>query len=349
MVPIDLRSDTTTKPTPSMRRAMYEAPLGDDVFGEDPTVNELESVAAAMLGKEAAIFASSGTQSNLLGLMSHCQRGDEYICGDTAHAYRYEGGGGAVLGSIQPQPVTFEPDGCIDLEKIRNAVKPDDVHFAQTRLLCLENTTEGRVLPMQYLHAARGLCDELGLAMHLDGARVFNAATKLNVAVSEIASPFDSVSVCLSKGLGAPVGSVLCGSQTLISRARRIRKMLGGGMRQAGVIAAGGLVALRENVSRLADDHTHARRLAEGLAENSALDVDPNQVQTNMVFVSADAQTMRELARYLHEHDILIADGAPARLVTHLDVSAADIERVIERVGKFFHNAKQKQKQRQGH
>ncbi len=321
-----------------MKKAMAAAGLGDDVFGEDPTVNELEALAAERLGTEAALYVTSGTQSNLLGLLSHCGRGDEYIVGQTAHAYKFEAGGAAVLGSIQPQPLPFEADGTLDLDLVEEAIKPDDFHFARTRLLCLENTQNGRVVPMEYLGRARELAQRHGLQLHLDGARIFNAAVKLGVPASDIAGNFDSISVCLSKGLGAPVGSVLCGTSDFVADARRSRKMLGGGMRQAGVIAAGGITALNENVERLADDHDNAKALALGLADIDEIDVDPDAVETNFVYISVAPDSVAELIRYLDEHGIKIRGGKVIRLVTHIDVSGDDIGRVIERMGAFFSN-----------
>ena len=260
---IDLRSDTVTRPGPEMRRVMAEAEVGDDVFRDDPTVDRLEELAAGMLGKEAGLFVSSGTQSNLCALLTHCGRGDEYIVGQQAHTYIYEGGGGAALGGIQPQPLDLEEDGRLDLEKVERLIKPDDYHFARTRLLCLENTTNGRVLPAGHEEDARALVDRHGLRLHLDGARLFNAAVKSGRPAAELAAPFDSVSICLSKGLGAPVGSVLTGPADFITEARRWRKVVGGGMRQSGLLAAAGIYVLNNHVARLADDHTHARRLAE--------------------------------------------------------------------------------------
>ena len=275
MTPIvDLRSDTVTQPTAAMRNAMMTAPLGDDVFGDDPSVNMLQGKIAEMLGFEAALFVSSGTQSNLCAILSHCQRGDEYIVGQLAHCYRWEGGGAAVFGSVQPQPLQHQADGTFALEDIEGAIKPDDAHFAHTRLLALENTLGGKLLPFAYLQQATQLAGNKGLARHLDGARLFNAATaqaaitgtNVREEARRIASCFDTVSVCLSKGLGAPVGSVLCGSREIIARAHRIRKMAGGGMRQAGILAAAGSYALDYHVERLADDHALAKRLADGLA-----------------------------------------------------------------------------------
>ena len=326
---IDLRSDTVTKPTPAMRAAMAEAEVGDDVYGEDPTINRLQSLAADLTGMEAALFASSGTQSNLLALLSHCERGDEYIVGQQAHTYKYEGGGAAIFGSIQPQPLDMREDGTLDLHEVARGIKPDDFHFARTRLLCLENTQAGKVLPMGYLEQAGRFAEEHGIAIHLDGARVFNAAVKLRVPASAIAGHFDSVSICLSKGLGAPVGSILCGTKALIEKARRWRKVLGGGMRQAGVLAAAGIVSLTENVERLAEDHENAQRLAEGLAQIQELSLDMNTVQTNMVFVALERDRFLELQKDLREKGILIAGRDQIRLVTHLDVSAEDIQQVI--------------------
>lgn len=333
---IDLRSDTVTRPTEAMRRAMAAAEVGDDVYGEDPTVNRLETLAAEMLGTEAALFAASGTQTNLLAIMSHCQRGDEYIAGQAAHCYRFEGGGAAVLAGVQPQPLEFEADGTLDLSRVAAAVKPVDHHFARTRLLCLENTHAGKVLPMEYLAAARAFTRERGLALHLDGARLFNAAVRVGVAAGEIVRQFDSASVCLSKGLGAPVGSLLCGSRELVATARRWRKVLGGGMRQAGVLAAAGIEALEEGVERLAEDHANARRLAEGLATIPELVIDPALVQTNMLFVHLPPARADRLTGFLRERGILIAGRESIRLVTHRDVSGGDIETVVAAFRDFF-------------
>lgn len=328
---IDLRSDTVTQPTVAMREAMMAAELGDDVYGEDPTVNRLENWLAAELGFEAALFVPTGTMSNLLGLMAHCERGDEYIVGQQAHTYKYEGGGAAVLGSIQPQPIDGEADGSLDLAKVEAAIKQDDFHFARTRLLALENTMQGKVLPLDYLAAARELTLRRGLGLHLDGARLYNAAVKLGVPAREIARHFDSVSVCLSKGLGAPVGSVLCGSAALIGKARRLRKMVGGGMRQAGVLAAAGLYALQHQVERLAEDHANAARLGEGLA---ALGYSVEPVQTNMVYVQL-GERAGQIKAFMAEHGIAVSAAPRLRLVTHLDVSAEQIEQVIEAFAAF--------------
>ena len=324
---IDLRSDTVTKPTADMRAAMLAAEVGDDVYGEDPTVNRLEALAASRLGKESAIFVSSGTQSNLLALMSHCERGDEYIVGQQGHTYKYEGGGAAVLGSIQPQPLDFEPDGSLDLDRVASAIKPDDPHFARTRLLCLENTQGGKVLPLEYLKRAHEFTRARGLGLHLDGARIFNAAVHLKVPVTDISRYFDSVSVCLSKGLGAPVGSVLCGSKELIAKARRWRKVLGGGMRQAGILAAAGIFALEHHVERLARDHENARALAQALSSIEGITVAASGAQTNMVYISVEPQRAARLRESLKSQGILISGQGSIRLVTHLDVDRADIER----------------------
>ncbi len=336
---IDLRSDTVTRPTPAMRAAMAMAEVGDDVYGEDPTVNQLESLAADTVGMEAALFVCSGTQSNLLALMSHCERGDEYIVGQQAHTYRWEGGGAAVLGSIQPQPLDFEADGTLDLERVARAIKPDDPHFARTRLLCLENTQAGKVLPLEYVQRAARLTRQYGLGLHLDGARAFNAAVKLRVPIQTITQYFDSVSICLSKGLGAPVGSVLCGSKALIAKARRWRKVVGGGMRQAGILAAAGIVALQNQVARLEEDHANAQLLAEGLAGIDELEVDLAAVQTNMVFVKLEPARSMALTDHLQNRGILVSRGEVMRLVTHLDSTAEDIKTVTATVRDFFaHN-----------
>ncbi|WP_295519050.1 low-specificity L-threonine aldolase [uncultured Pseudomonas sp.] len=322
---IDLRSDTVTQPTPAMRQAMLEAEVGDDVYGEDPTVTRLEQRLAGDLGLAAGLFVPSGTMSNLLGLLAHCERGDEYLVGQQAHTYKYEGGGAAVLGSIQPQPIEMAADGSLDIELVRSYIKADDFHFARTRLLALENTMHGKVLPLDYLAAARAFTREHGLALHLDGARLYNAAVKLGVPVREISQHFDSVSVCLSKGLGAPVGSVLCGDAALIAKARRWRKVVGGGMRQAGLLAAAGLHVLDHHVERLAEDHAHAAQLGNALAE-LGYQVEP--VQTNMVYLAL-GDAAPALQAFLAERGIRISPAPRLRLVTHLDVSAADIAAVI--------------------
>lgn len=334
MKPVDLRSDTVTRPTPAMRAAMAAAEVGDDVFGDDPTVNALQEKLAAMVGMEAALFLPSGTQSNLVALMAHCQRGDEYIVGQDAHTYRYEGGGAAVLGSIQPQPIENAADGTLPLDKVRAAIKPDDVHFARTRLIALENTIGGKVIAETYLAEVRALAEERDLNVHLDGARVFNAAVKTGRDVREITRHVDSVSVCLSKGLGTPAGSVLCGSRDLVRSAHRWRKMLGGGMRQAGILAAAGIHALDHHIERLAEDHQNAARLARALAELPALKT--NAPDTNILFVEMPKSECAAFAAHLAAAGIVALVAPRTRLVTHLDVSAADVERVIAAFRTFF-------------
>lgn len=328
MTPIDLRSDTVTRPSAAMRAAMAAAEVGDDVYGDDPTVNALQARLAGELGFEAGLFVPSGTQSNLLALMAHCERGDEYIVGMDAHTYKYEGGGAAVLGSIQPQPLPQAADGSIPLQAVTAAIKPVDPHFARSRLLCLENTWHGRPLPLTYLAEARALCDRSGLALHLDGARLYNAATAQGVSVAEISRHFDSVSVCLSKGLGAPVGSVLLGHAAVVEKARRWRKVVGGGWRQAGLLAAACLYALDHNVVRLADDHRRAAELAHGL-QGLGYEVEPTP--TNLLFVRVPEVRVDALRAALAEAGILASVGGPRfRLATHLDVDDAAVARVLE-------------------
>jgi threonine aldolase len=334
MQTIDLRSDTVTRPGAAMRAAMCDAAVGDDVYGDDPSVNRLQASLAERLGFEAGLFFPSGTQSNLAALMAHCQRGDEYIVGQEAHTYRYEGGGAAVLGSIQPQPLANQADGSIPLADIEAAIKPNDVHYARTRLIALENTIGGKVLPPAYVAEVVALARRRSLALHLDGARLFNAAVKLGVAADEVCAGFDSVSVCLSKGLGAPVGSVLCGQRELIQSATRWRKMLGGGMRQAGVLAAAGIYALEHHVARLADDHRHAAVLAEGLAAIGELRVEP--VQTNIVYVHVPPDRCPALQGHLAAHGVLASIAAKTRLVTHLDVSTEQIDIALRLFAEFF-------------
>jgi threonine aldolase len=320
---VDLRSDTVTRPSAGMRRAMADADLGDDVFGDDPSVNRLQARAAEMLGFEQALYFPSGTQSNLAALMSHCGRGDEYLVGQEAHTYRFEAGGGAVLGSIQPQPLANRADGTLDLAEVEAAIKPDDPHFARTRLLALENTIGGKAIARSYLESALELAKRRGLSTHLDGARIFNASVRLEISAKDLCRGFDSVSVCLSKGLGAPAGTLLLGGKDLIARARRARKILGGAMRQAGVLAAAGLYALEHNVERLAEDHANAERLAQGLKEAGYEVEGPH---TNMVFV----KSRPGLAEHLKKNEIQILPGARIRLVTHLDVDAAGVERALD-------------------
>ncbi|HDY7454611.1 TPA: low-specificity L-threonine aldolase [Vibrio vulnificus] len=333
---MDFRSDTVTRPTPAMREAMANAIVGDDVYGDDPTVNELEAFAAKEAGFEAALFTTSGTQANLLGLMAHCERGDEYLCGQQAHNYRYEAGGAAVLGSIQPQPVENNPDGTLPFDKLAAAIKPDDSHFARTKLLSLENTINGKVLPLSYLQEARAFVDKHNLKLHLDGARVYNAATALDVPVRDIAQYFDSMTICLSKGLGAPVGSLLLGSKEYIAKARRLRIMVGGGMRQAGILAAAGKLALTEQVAQLKVDHANAKALAQGLSELPGVHVNPDFVQTNIVFAKLDDNVdINTIAQKLAKESIIITPGNPIRFVTHKDISRQDIDLFLEKL-RFF-------------
>ena len=369
---IDVRSDTVTQPTEAMRAAMHAAPLGDDVFGDDPSINALQEKIAALLGFEAALFVPTGTQSNLCGILSHCQRGDEYIVGQQAHCYRWEGGGAAVFGSVQPQPLNHQPDGTLALDEIEAAIKPDDAHFARTGLLALENTLGGKLLPFDYVQQATQLAKDKGLMRHLDGARLFNAAVaqaqasvraepveafpggerrkststssvrtgfrdEVVAEAKRIAQCFDSVSVCFSKGLGAPVGSALCGSREFIARAHRIRKMAGGGMRQGGMLAAAALHALDHHIDRLADDHALARRLADGLAGIDGLQVEAPQ--TNMVFVDvtgAAKEKSAALLEHLAGHGILATGLYRLRFVTHLDVDAQGVDRAIAVIRGFF-------------
>jgi len=341
---VDLRSDTVTRPTAAMRAAMMAAPLGDDVFGTDPSVNALQEKIAALLGFEAALFVPTGTQSNLCAILSHCQRGEEYIVGQQAHCYRWEGGGAAVFGSVQPQPLEHAVDGTLPLVQIEAAIKPDDAHFARTRLLALENTLGGKLLPFGYLQAATDLAGRKGLARHLDGARLFNAAVAQagsgSGALTEarrIAQCFDSVSICFSKGLGAPVGSALCGSREFIARAHRIRKMAGGGMRQAGLLAAAASYALDHHVERLADDHALARRLAEGLSGIDGLAVEAPQ--SNIVFVDLQGEAQArsaELLAHLKAQNILATGLYRLRFVTHLDVDAAGVDRAADAIRRFL-------------
>lgn len=338
---VDLRSDTVTRPTPAMREAMAAAPLGDDVFGDDPTVNALQDSLAQRLGFEAALFMPSGTQSNLCAILAHCGRGDEYIVGQLAHTYRYEGGGAAVLGSVQPQPLAQDASGRMALADVAGAIKPDDCHFARTRLLCLENTWNGHPMHWDYLQGMAALARDKGLALHLDGARLFNAAVASKAAgesawdaARRITGLFDSVSVCFSKGLGAPVGSALCGNRDLIACAHRIRKMAGGGMRQVGLLAAAAAHALDHHVERLADDHALAQRLALGLQGIDGLAV--RSAQTNIVFVDVAGDRGPALLAFLKDHGVLATGLIGLRFVTHLDVDTAGIDHTIACVRQFF-------------
>ncbi|MCL4860695.1 MAG: low-specificity L-threonine aldolase [Caldilineaceae bacterium] len=336
---IDLRSDTVTKPTPAMRQAMAEAEVGDDVYGEDPTVNRLEALVAEMLGKEAAVFVSSGTMGNLISVLSHCGRGDEMILGDRAHIFRSEAGGTAALGGVHPHTIPNRADGSLDLADIEAAIRSDNEHYPTTKLVCLENTHNfcgGRVLPVDYMDAVGELAHGRGLKLHVDGARIWNAAVALNVSPARLLAAADSVSVCLSKGLGAPVGSVVAGSADFIHRARRNRKIVGGGMRQAGVIAAAGIVAVTEMVERLADDHANAQTLAQGLAATEGIAINPAEVETNLVFfeVTQEGMSAAQLSAGLKERGVLINATGATRLRAALNhhVSAGDVQRTLSAV-----------------
>ena len=323
---IDLRSDTVTRPGRAMLEAMVAAPVGDDVYGDDPTVNELQRYAAELSGKEAALFLPTGTQANLVALLSHCERGEEYIVGQGAHNYLYEAGGAAVLGSIQPQPIDASPDGSLPLDKVAAKIKPDDIHFARTRLLSLENTHNGKVLPREYLEEAWNFTREKGLALHVDGARIFNAVVEYGCALREITQYCDTFTICLSKGLGTPVGSLLVGSHEYIKRANRWRKMTGGGMRQAGILAAAGLYALKNNVERLKEDHANAAWLAAQLQEIGA---DVMRHDTNMLFVRVGEQSAAALGEFMQARGVLLNASAITRIVTHLDVSRAQLQELV--------------------
>jgi threonine aldolase len=333
---IDFRSDTVTRPSQAMRAVMSAAEVGDDVYGDDPSVNALEAKVANMIGMESAMLVASGTQSNLAALLTHCGRGDEYIVGQNYHTYLYESGGAASLGSIVPQPVQVEADGSLDLNKIAAVIKPNDLHYARSKLLSLENTHSGKVLSNPYLQSAITFAREHKLAVHLDGARVFNAAVAQQMSVKDICAGFDTVSVCCSKGLGAPIGSLLCGPREFIQEARRWRKMLGGGMRQAGIIAAAIDYALDHHVARLADDHANAQRLQHLLCDMSELQV--SEANTNMLYIEFPSQDVGVRAgQFLREHGILISAAKRVRLVTHLDIGANDIDRFVVVLKQFFH------------
>lgn len=335
---VDLRSDTVTQPTDAMRAAMATAEVGDDVFGEDPTVNRLQEMAAAMMGKEAALFIPSGTMGNLAAVLAHCNRGDEVILGNKAHTFLFEAGGIAALGGVHPHPLLNRPDGTLDLDEIEAAIRPDDVHYPVTRLIALENTHNrcgGVVLSTTYLEAVGKLARRNGLKLHIDGARVFNAAAASGVKACELAAPADSITFCLSKALCAPVGSLLCGSKGFIAQARRIRKQLGGGMRQAGILAAAGIIALESMVDRLAEDHRRAKRLAEGLRTIPGLTLDPGTPQTNMVFLSLEDVIpfdARQIAERLIKFGVRVGvvDRRRFRLVTHYWIDDPGVEQAIE-------------------
>ena len=336
METIDLRSDTVTLPTAAMREAICSAELGDDVFGEDPTTIRLEKIAAERMGKEAAMLVASGTMGNLICVLTHCGRGDEAILGDQSHTFLYEAGGIAALGGVHPHTLPNQPDGTLRLAGIEGAIRADNVHFPRTRLICLENTHNrcgGAVLSPEYTEQVTALAHDRGLLLHLDGARVFNAAVALGVDVKELTRHVDSVSFCLSKGLSAPVGSVICGSKQFVAEARRIRKSVGGGMRQCGIIAAAGIEALENMTARLADDHANAKRLAEGIAEIEGLAVEPERVQTNIVFFGlvGGAVTAEQLVTRLNDRGVRILQLGPARVraVTHYGIEAEDIEAAL--------------------
>lgn len=334
---IDVRSDTVTRPDERMRKAMAEAPVGDDVYGDDETVNDLQEFAAELLGHEACLFMPTGTQSNLVALLTHCQRGDEYIVGADAHTYKYEGGGAAALGGIQPQPLPFASNGELDLQEVRKLIKENDFHFARTRLLCLENTQHGRVQSLSYMQSAQSFARENELRLHLDGARMANAAVYLGVSLKEIGQCFDTVSLCLSKGLGAPVGSLLFGSERFIAEAIRWRKVTGGGMRQVGMLAAAGKIALTDGVARLQQDHQNAALLAAELQSLPGVAVRPDWTQTNMVWLDFATECGEQLSRAARQEGILLsAYGKTCRLVTHLDISRNDLDRLIDFFRRFF-------------
>jgi len=334
---VDLRSDTVTLPSPAMREAMYHAELGDDVYGEDPTINRLEAMSAERLGKEAAVFVVSGTMGNLTALLTHCQRGHEVIMGDRAHTFLFEAGGSAALGGIHPRTVPNQPDGTLRLQDLEAAIRPENPHHPRTRLICLENTHNrcgGAVLTPEYTDRVGELARRHGLAVHLDGARVFNAAVALGVDVRDLTRSVDSIQFCLSKGLSAPVGSLLCGSRAFIGEARRWRKVLGGGMRQAGVLAAAGIEALDNMVDRLADDHANARRLAEGLAGIPGFAMNLESVQTNLIIwaLSTDRVMAQEVVDQLDAKGVKImaVDSQQFRAVTHYGLNAEDVDRAVE-------------------
>ena len=334
---IDLRSDTVTQPTPAMRQAMAQAEVGDDVYGEDPTINRLQEIGAALMGKEAGLFVPSGTMGNLAAILAHCGRGDEVILGNKAHTFLFEAGGISALGGVHSCQIPNQPDGTLALEDIRAAVRSNDVHQPISRLVALENTHNrcgGVALTVDYTRAASELAHQYGLRIHLDGARIFNAAIAMKVKASKLTAPVDSVTFCLSKALCAPIGSVLCGSRLFITQAHRIRKQLGGGMRQAGVLAAAGIVALETMIDRLAEDHTHAMNLAQGLASIPNIVLDPGSPYTNMVFISLTPDTpitAPQLAAQLSERDIRVGVVGPRhfRLVTHYWIGDKEVDTAI--------------------
>lgn len=338
MKPIDLRSDTMTYPDANMRKAMSEAELGDAVFGEDPTVNRLEQMCAEVTGKQAALFVASGTMGNLVSMLTHCRRGDEVIAGDRSHAYHFEQGGMAVVGGIHARSLPMHSDGTMDIDQIRGAVNKDDQHYARTRLICLENTFNGRILKQSYVAQVKEIADKHDLRMHLDGARIFNAAVAQKKSVRELVEPFDSVQFCLSKGLGTPVGSMICSSTEFIREAIRNRKLVGGGMRQAGVLAAAGIYALENMVDRLAEDHENARRLAAGMQEIPGVTIEPGSVETNILLFSCAGQSASQLVAKMDAAGLRMLPMGPniVRAVTHFGIEKEDIDKAIEIIGKVL-------------
>ncbi len=337
---IDVRSDTVTRPTTAMREAMSAAEVGDDVYGDDPTVNRLQELAVTLSGHEASLFVPTGTQSNLIALLAHCQRGDEYIVGADAHTYKYEGGGAAALGGIQPQTIAFAENGELPLDQVAEVIKEDDPHFAKSRLLCLENSQHGRVQSLEYMQSAQVFAKEHGLILHLDGARVCNAAVKLNQSLKAVCGCFDSVSICLSKGLGAPVGSILCGSKKFIRTAHRWRKVTGGGMRQAGILAAAGILALTEGYERLHEDHDNAALLDSLLQGVPGCRVKSSWTQTNMVWVEYEKDHSQSLPEFAKSRGVLMSVGRnTGRLVVHRDISKDDITTVAEVIKAYLQQA----------
>ena len=343
MKAVDLRSDTVTLPTPAMREAIYNAELGDDVFSEDPTTIRLEKMAAERMGKEAAMLVVSGTMGNLICILTHCRRADEVILGDRSHTFLYEAGGMSALGGIHPHTITNQPDGTMRLEEIEAAIRGDNVHFPRTRLICLENThnrCSGAALTTDYMKEVNALAKKHNLMVHLDGARIFNAAVALKVDVKELTCFADSVSFCLSKGLSAPVGSMICGTKWFVAEARRNRKVLGGGMRQCGIIAAAGITALEGMVDRIADDHANARRLAQGIANIPGLSIEPERVQTNIIYFDMVSQQIKadELVSQLGDKGIKILKLGPSRFraVTHYGIDSEDIDFTITTLGEIM-------------
>lgn len=336
----DFRSDTVTRPTQPMLEAMMAAPVGDDVYRDDPTTNALEEKIAALLGFEAAVFMPSGTQSNLAGVMTHCGRGDEYIIGKSFHIYAYEAGGTAILGSVFPHPLDVSPRGALSPDDIVSAVKQDDSHFPVTRLVCIENTADGCVHDADYMDAIADTAHRCGLKAHCDGARIFNAAVALDVEPERLVRQFDTLSICLSKGLGTPAGSVLLGSHEAVTAARRMRKMLGGGMRQTGILAAAGIFALDHNIKRLAEDHERAARLAETLENIDGILVRREFVETNMIFFEFDEritdEALRNFEDYMLERGVLVLGGREVRLVLHLDIDDRGCEALVAALTDFI-------------